>query len=426
MSYQVQPGNFAGRLGEGLGKGLAEQIPKETEHYRLSQGLRQLQEEGKNLSPSDFYTRAASIYGATPEMQRQLGELARERQRGENFVKKGKIEEEQKPKFLETTKPEIKETTPGKAPSITTSRGIQATVKPFIPRDFSELRNAAAVAYEANPAFYSHNPQNAIAEQAQIDQQELLRSEALQGERKGQQDVQTTVKEGLDNQIKSLKAKIPANVKSNIEDKAIKSVLPVEEGGEGLTEQEALKQYGEEADAISRDYEALNTLGNYSFLANNPKNAMTSIKNLRSKFKDRDDLENFADTLVGTNGLSVPKGYYLAYPINENKDLNNFIVKLPDAHRTQTEDPVFETRKIAPQISKTMNKEDSPLAIYEELNAKGYSGDEFLKYLTENRKSLNLSERQGRELDKPRNWYPNLNDMWLFTFLGLDKLVEQK
>jgi len=47
MSYSVKPGDIAGRLGLGLGQGLAEQIPKETEHYRLSQGLRQLQEESK-------------------------------------------------------------------------------------------------------------------------------------------------------------------------------------------------------------------------------------------------------------------------------------------------------------------------------------------------------------------------------------------
>jgi hypothetical protein len=424
---QVLPAsNKWATAGHNFGQGISEQIPKEVEHYRLSQGLKNLQSQ-KNLSPSEFYTQAASIYGTTPEMHRQLGELARERQRGENFVSKSKIEEEAKPTFMNPKKGENPETDITKAPSITKARGIEATTKPFIPRQYEEIRNAAAQSYESNPAFYKNDPQNAINEQVQIDQQENNRSLALQGERKGQQDVQNTVKSGVNNQIQALKADIPANVKSKLEDEAIKSVLSKEDGGEGLTEQEALKKYGAKADEISRDYNSIKALGNYSFIAQNPENARSSIDNLREKFKERDDLENFADTLIAKNGISTPKGYYLAYKLSENKPLNNFLVKLPEAHRTATEDPKFETLKIAPKIASMMeDKVTSPLAIYEELNSKGYDGDAFLNYLVKERKNLNLSELQGRQLDKPRTWMPNANDRWLFLLSGLDKLVEQE
>lgn len=425
MSYSVKQGDLAGRFGSGLGQGLSEQIPKEMEHYRLSQGLQKLQQE-KNLSPTEFYTKAASIYGSTPEMQRQLGELSRERQRGENFIKKGKIEEESKPTFLPKENKSSENTPKSENPSITTPRGIEATTKPFIPRQWDELRNAAARSYEANPAFYNYEPQRAIEEQRQIDQQEESRSKALQGERLGQQNVQNTVKTGLSDQISALKAQVPATVASELEDQAINSVLPIQDGGEGLTEQQALKKYGKMADEISRDYKSLDTLGNYSFLANDPKTARSIINNLQEKFQERDDLENFADTLISKNGLSAPKAYYLANPISKNKPLNNVLAKLPPIQKTSSEDPEFETKKIAPIIAKAMGEKGSPLAIYEELNSKGYDGNAWLDYLVKNRKKSNLSEKQGRELDKPRSWVTNLNDRWLFILSGLDKLVEQE
>ena len=51
-------GNAFGRIGKGIGQGLSEQLPKELERGRLSQGLKELEKE-KDLTP---YQQASKLY----------------------------------------------------------------------------------------------------------------------------------------------------------------------------------------------------------------------------------------------------------------------------------------------------------------------------------------------------------------------------
>ena len=69
-SFKVSQGSLAGRLGSGLGQGLAEQIPKEVDRYRLAQGLKNIQQT-KNASPID---QLSQLYrsGASPEQINQI------------------------------------------------------------------------------------------------------------------------------------------------------------------------------------------------------------------------------------------------------------------------------------------------------------------------------------------------------------------
>ncbi len=59
----IKQAPILGRLGESLGKGLSEVVPKEAERYRLSQGLKQFEKESANLTPLQQYTRLLSIPG---------------------------------------------------------------------------------------------------------------------------------------------------------------------------------------------------------------------------------------------------------------------------------------------------------------------------------------------------------------------------
>lgn len=84
-----------GRVGGGIGKGLAEQIPKEVDRYRLSQGLQQLERDSGNLSPIQNLTRLASIPGALehPQLIESFSKLAKEQATRRNLVNKGKGKE---------------------------------------------------------------------------------------------------------------------------------------------------------------------------------------------------------------------------------------------------------------------------------------------------------------------------------------------
>ncbi len=92
MATYVKQGDIFGRIGTGLGQGLAEQLPKEMEHARLSAGLKKLGEESPNLSPTEFLTKAYSTYGITPQMVQSLGEAAKyQRQRAAYKPRSGEM-----------------------------------------------------------------------------------------------------------------------------------------------------------------------------------------------------------------------------------------------------------------------------------------------------------------------------------------------
>jgi len=74
--------NVFGRLGKGIGRGLSEQIPKEIERSRLASGLKKLEQE-KDLDPMKFFTRAATLPGATPQLIESLGQLAKQRMKAQ-------------------------------------------------------------------------------------------------------------------------------------------------------------------------------------------------------------------------------------------------------------------------------------------------------------------------------------------------------
>lgn len=431
-------GNVFGRLGKGLGKGLSEQLPKEVERGRLAAGLRNLEQE-KNLDPMQFFTRALSIPGMTPQAIESLGKLAKHRMQAEGLKGMGERGKE----FPRLRREEV-EGAKGEAPSLTTRTPLEATLKPYIPMGKDEINLEASQLYEENPGFFQHEPQRAIDYVVQQDEREQARNAALEGQRSKEQNVQKTITDALRHQSLSLGTKVPSNVYSQVEDKAINAVRSKADGGEGLTEQEAMKKYGKELDSISRDYNAIPQMGNWSVITRKAGKTLGVIKSLQSKFAERDDLENFAQTIESENKISPGLAYSLAYPISSNKQLSGAINSITPINKTniakaflpgQTlhtligkgkellEAPQIErkTQEISKKLAPLLGKNGSPLAVGEELKNKGYDPETWMNYLRKNRNSLGLTEIQGRELDKTIPDNPPLNDLWLKNFAGLNK-----
>lgn len=425
-------GNVFGRIGKGVGKGLSEQLPKEMERSRLSSGLKKLEQE-KDLDPMQFFTRALTLPGMTPQAIESLGKLAKHRMQAQGL--KGFAGEREKgaDAFPKSIMPEVKGQK-GEAPSITTRTPIEATLNPYIPMSTGEINQAASQVYEENPAFFQHEPQRAIDYVRQQDAQEQAINSALQGQRSNEQQVQSTIVNSLKDQNKLLGTRVPSNVYSSIEDKAINAVRSKKDGGEGLTEQEAMKKYGKELDSISRDYSSIDALGNWGILQKPSSSTLNGIRSLQTKFAERNDLENFAQELMTKNKLSPGIAHYLAYPPNQTKELNNTLMKAPNIPRPKPgiEPPIPEhvkirkTEELAKKLAPTLGKNGSPLSVAEELKAKGYDPQTWLNYLRKNRKSLDLTESQARQLDIALPKGINLNDLWLIKFAGLDKLEEIK
>lgn len=440
MVQVIQQSDPFGKIGQAFGQGLGEQIPQEVGRHRLSSALQQFEKESAGMTPLQQLTRISTIPGITPQMIQSFGDLAKQQSKSQALIQQAQQSRERPVNpFTQEKAPEE----PGmekQAPSLTTRTPVQATLEPYIPKSFTQLQSRAGELLAQNPALYAQDPNLAMQAAVQEDAQEQARNQALQGQRTNEQNVQNLVQSSLQNQRLKLGAELPGNVYNDIENKAINAVKPKSQGGEGLTEQEAIQKYGKDLDAISRDYKAVETVGTAKLITANAKGNKDTLRSVRNKFKERNDLENFADTMIAKNKLSPSKAAYLAYPVSEQKELNNKILKLPHLTREGgieysggypkavkglTEEQIrAKTYEAAEKIADSMG-DGSPLAIAEELQSRGYDPYAWMDYVDRNRKKLDLSERQGRELDKPRNFTPSINDMWMFYFSGLDKLVEQ-
>lgn len=447
MSIQVLPtgGTPSSRIGRALGQGLSEQLPKEVERYRLSQGLKNLGQK-QGLDPFQQFSELAAIPGITPQMIQSGAELLRQRGIGNALRQKANQGAEQKTQRQPSPFPRVQNNIENEnvSPSVTTPEGVEATTHNYIPPSLPEIQQLAGKLYEESPELYP-TPEKAMeAAVMQVNQEKAI-NEAFQQRRQNENDVQRRVQDVLQNQQKQLGAIVPGTVFSSIEDKAINAVKSKEEGGEGLTEQAAGKKYGKELDEVARDYKQIDTLGTWRLLSKDRKENRNSLKSLQKKFKARDDalpeqdqiyLENFADSMISKNNLSPAKAYYMAYPVSDEKELNNALTKIPKLesenlekrkglHRRKginnLEQKTLEiSKKLAPILGN-----GSPLSVAEELRERNYDPSVWMNYLRENRDKLRLNGRQGREIDKTINPYSTLDDMWLFLNIGLDKLVEQ-
>ena len=430
MSYQVKNGDIFGRVGSGLGSGLAEQLPKEMDHQRLKKGLSELGKKAGSLDPLEFATEAFGTYGLTPQMAQSLGELAKSKQM-ENSLKPDPNKPAENP-F--ENKNDFTQDKP-QDPSLTTRAPIEATLKNSLAPTVQDIQNEAGRLIREKPEYYGGKPELAMQDAKMAYDLERQRNQDLQIRRENEQKVQNKVTEGLQKKAIQLGANtlVPGNVYSDIEKKAITSVLPLSEGGEALTEQQANNKYGEQLDNIARDYQAIKTVGDGSFFTKSPEANKKSLEEIRQSFKKRDDLDNFAKTMQVEQNISPSKSYYLAYKPSDIKELNNTLVKMPELKKERV--PYSTSKQVNPELARTktyeyapalfeaMGKKGSPLAIYEELNSRNYDGEAWMNYVSKNRKDL--TELQARQLNEPRGNMPTLDDNWLFYFSGLEKLVEQ-
>jgi hypothetical protein len=431
MAQYIKQGNIFGRIGTGIGQGLAEQVPKEIERGRLATGLKQLGEQ-EGLSPFQQFAALSSVPGITPQMIQSGAELLRQQGIAQGFKNFAAQNQEKKNPLREAAQQQQLPASPSKGQQsipvgLITTEGTQAALQNYIPKTREQLISRGADLYDQNRELYP-NPESALQAAAQEDQQNQAISQALQAQRQSQIGVENRIRGELQNLRKAANVEIPDNVFQQVENDVLDKIK------EGKPETEAAKEGQKKLDEISRQYKEFDTIGNWVLPFKDIKATKRSIESLRKDFKERNDLENFADSLVGKNGLSYSKAYWKTYPVNEFKEVNSIVNSLPKlkggmeftkgyaSPLTHEKESIEAAKKISPFLK---SSGASPLAIAEELRMKNYDPDSFLDYLVRNKNQLDLSARQERELNKTRNWFPSLNDFWLFIGTGDDKILEE-
>lgn len=424
----IKQGDIFGRIGSGIGKGLAEQLPEEVTRGRLAAGLKNLsQQEGQ--SPFQQFAGLAAIPGATPQIIQSGADLLRQQARGQALADFQSQKNQPKPSPFPPASPQNVGKPGQPAPSITQERPLAEIQQGAIPPTREEEFARAGQLYNENPARFGNDPQKALDFVASETERNQAINQAYQAKHENLNRIQDNVVNRLENQYKKLnsgKPRIPAELYSQIEDEAIRATKSKQEGGEGLTEQQAMKKYGDKLNDADRDFSKIDELGNWGITLRPAAATLRSMKELQNKMEKLNQTDNFAKELISKTQLSPTLAYAIAEPVSRVPVLASNIKGLPSIKIRDATPPsqiaVPKTLEVSPKLAELVknNEKASPLAIAYELEKKGYDPQTWLQYLTDHASELNLRQRQTEQSSSPPNIVTPWNDWWLQSFSGLD------
>jgi hypothetical protein len=423
----IKQGNIFGRIGSGIAQGLGEQIPKEIERNRFVSGLQNLEKQAteENLNPMQYFNRALQTYGLAdkPQVVQSLSNLAQTQARVNAFDKENKP----LPNPFTSTESQNQNENTNPYPSLTQSSNLEDIQKGFQALNEDQEWKEAGNRYNKNPARFANNPENALES---VRRDELKRKAAYDQAliQHGNLDkIQTNVIDKLSDRNKRLGANIPGTLYNSIEEKATRAVLPKNRGGEGLTEFQAAQKYGKKMDEASKDYTSLKDIGSLAMFQRKPEANLRSIKSLQNSFKERDDTENMAKTLIANQKFSPYLAYATAQPVYQVPNLAGHIKSLPRLEPYHaTAETIYDLENygenVYPEIAEYLTNYDnaSPLAIAYALRSKGYDSNKWLEYVTDHIDELNLRQNQINQLSSTENFISPLSDWWFSSFTGLD------
>lgn len=430
MAQIIKQPSIFGRLGTGIGKGLGEQIPKEIERNRLASGLKSLGEQ-KNLDPYQRFAGLAGVAHEYPQILQSGERILNQQARGQALANYQSKENQPKPSPFENIPQNQKNPASNRA-SITQEKPLEQIQEGFIPPTKEQEFEEAGQLYNENPARFGNDPEKAIdfVENQTVRNQAI--NQAYEKKHENLNKIQDNVVKRLKDQSERLNTRIPSELYTRIEDEAIQATKSKKEGGQGLTEQQAIKEYGDKMNSASRDFEKINEIGGiggWGVTTRPPNATLSSIKNLQNSMDKLGETDNFAKLLQSRHKYSPKFSYALAQPVSKIPELNSFVKKLPELKKIETiaeskSNPkiaIPKTLQIAPQLAKFVKEHEnaSPLGIAYELDKKGYDGDSWLKYLADH-PELNLRQRQNEQSSTPINPIIPWNDWWLSSFSGIE------
>lgn len=426
MAQEIKQANIFGRLGTGIGQGLAEQVPQEIERYRKRTGLQTLANKNE-LTPFQRYVGIISTPGVTGPEAQAASDLLRQ----EAIINSNQKQNQSLPPSYFGSSNNVQQQS-GNPSSLTTTNTTQATLNPYIPPTGEQQEIMARQLMAQEPIVYRNldEARQAISSRISADTQ---RSNAQISARNLEQSVQSKGEQELASSIQKRGANIPGTIMTKLEQKAINKIKDKE-----LTEKQAGETYGQEAHKISREFSNIKALGNLGMITKNPKEINLSIKNMQKYAKENDFQKEAADSLISENGMSPRLAYAEMYPVKEIKDLNENLKSLPILSASKVtgaggigamartnitaEEKRNKTLEIAPRLARSLGHKGSPLAVGYELEKKGYDPITWKEYLIDNQKELNMTSDQIDELSitQPNTYFGWLNDWFLKSFTGIE------
>lgn len=424
MAQYIRQAPILGRVGESLGAGLADVVPKEAERYRLKQGLKNIQ----NNPGATQFERLSNLYtipGLSENMANQLAPMLNQaavkqaRQNGrqgltnqnqrsvnQQIIDKGQPQPTQEigqpfNQFQQQTQYQPKETTSKrtekKNPSITTQAAQQAVVQPILHASPEQIVQRG---YELEDQ-YGLTPEAARDEAVREDANRVENEKEMQALAGRENIAESNLKTKLDDKVKQKTHKDVGTGQGGLFD-----ILPGEVYNRFLKKAETLKNQGktdtQATDQVSDDVKEIvkdintmsNNIGGRPFFGKTSSQLNKDINSLKNSFEKNGELELFKD--IQMDKLDIGDHEASLNTWKPSKDLEKEIIN------SSVED---SPKEIAARLYKHITPNDSIFSIGNLLNRVGINDADVVNELNDlyQNKIFKPDERQARELSE---YYP--------------------
>ena len=443
--------NIVKQLGSplaGAGAGLAEQLPKEIDRYRLSQGLQNLAQNAPNQSALQNYLQAASIYGISPQTLQGLPDVLKQ-EGSRNFIKnykpasgsasasqaenetpetqfKSKLDvgfgrnepnrispkgEERPSDFVnEEAKATADRTLPGRNP-------LSAELIPKKPWTQDKKLSEMAAMQEQNPQA-TFDDLSRLADEKEA--RELAQPEAEQKIDSYFEDKKKKADSEFDRQL-SVKlqktgadtyADLPGEMQLSLKRGMINDLI----SNKNLNEESAANKWSEIGLNNAKALKELETLSHHSYFEK-PSTILQKLKTIQKPFAKAGNKESYEKYLTSTFDFSPQRSAQIAYPYTDK--ISNFIDSTKRTRGYIPGEMDRESRKRAIEVQKLITSEDSILAIARGIKDKDPYFDEksFFDQIRENIDALPFTPKQILDMGIAESSpIPKWADLWYFPW----------
>jgi len=471
MAQMIKQGNIFGRIGSGLGKGLAEQLPKEVERSRLASSLRDIG-QNKDLNQFERFAALASAPGSTPQIVHSGTELLKQQQIKEAYRRGSGIgtqRNEQGYGVEQQGSPNIRDIRFGQFPDQPRSQNSGETIPTYSSTEDKVRANPGAA--NENPLeekFIPPNPWNQNMQESAINeafdrgiatnfdeangyanQQKKIYEDAPEAYRK-----QLEYKRGVDQNVdqlfdKQLQTRLQKEGNETYKDATGDFQLKLKKQARNavatgkMNEEQAAEFYSNKALELAKAKNRVLEIANRDIWDRiTPTRKEENLKNLMhlaKTFSDSDSSQELFDLLrtdtsnkeaiglqdilpIGQassrqNGLGLSAGGAAIIAFRPSKAESNLI----KSTSIGAKNPVQQTKSFAEEVLKNLTPKDSFLSIARNMKQKDPNFDEnaFFDYLRDNSERYSSDPRLTLEVSRGvSDFFPNWRDIGLFPVWG--------
>lgn len=466
MAQKIKQGNIFGRIGTGIGKGLAQQFPEELQRARLAQGLSNFEQESGELNPTQQLARLSAIPGITPQMIQSFSELAKYNRQAKAYANAGQKapvgampsprsspdlaqvqnanvmdqmqnagqQMQQSPMPSRGMAPQaMMEAAPQRQGIIPKSGETTADVisePPLSERGFTrspwtpEQMDNVTLQYMERGFLPDESRQ--LAKEA--EQRYLSEPEAVKTRRGEEFALKERVSQKLENQLKSRLEKSGEAIYGDISGEVIERL---KRGAHedlinhpNMSEDQIVNKWSHIATELAKTKGTLEKLAKTDFAEGfyKPKETFGRLETAAKIFANAGTSEDFYNYLQrkkddGGYGLSPHGAAYVAF--KPSPDLEKTLKSIRSSQKgsiehVNTEKNEINSRRAANEVLKNLGDNDSILAVMNYLRLGNIPIDQqiFIDQLRQNVDSSRLNERQKREiLEGTKDLTPNWGDI---------------